>query len=1005
MIKARFIGIDRYIDPQIPDLVGAARDATALWALFSDTLQDADCELLLDQKATVENIKSAIRETMDSAESDDLVILTFAGHGTRDHRLVAHNTTLVDCNESTIAMGDLARQFKESRARAVICILDCCFSGGAPARVLEDSPASRGMPFDPETFSGSGLLMITAAGLDEAAYEHPVHRHGLLTKALIDVLTRTGGTVSLVAAMDEAQDIIRADAAAMGITQTPILFGMIDGGLKLPALRRGGNFQKAFPETIAVRVTADIHDLAAAGISKAVLDAWAERFPDGLNDLQIMAVNEYQILNRSSVLVVAPTSAGKTFIGEMAAIRAISEGRKVVFLLPYRALVNEKYEDFDAIYANRLGLRVIRCSGDYLDQTDLFLKGKFEIAILTFEMFLALAVGNPPILHRLGLIVLDEAQFIRDSHRGISVELLLTYVRASRQLGIQPQLVLLSATIGNLNHFHEWLDLQALVSDSRPIPLQIGVLDRSGIYEYLSVDGKHLTKQLLPPYMILQRKNKPSSQDILVPLVRFLLTNQEAREKVLIFRNQRGATEGCSNYLSNELGLQPATSIISSLPAHDLSSASAGLRRALGGGTAFHNTNLTRDERVLIERAFRDPDSPVKVLSATTTIAAGVNTPASTVIIVEHDYPWEGTMLSAAEVKNMAGRAGRLGFRETGTAIILADSPLERQQLFRNYVLTDPEPVTSSFREEEIGTWILRLLAQIHGIREDELISLIANTYGGYLRALNDPGWQKRQESQLPSLVPRMLEDGLLERDRNIFSLTILGKACGSSSLTLESALRLVEILKKTASNGISPEKLMALVQALPELDNQYTPLFRKGQLEFRWTREAAIRFGNDTALALQRYSGDPLTYCARTKRACILWDWINGVPINEMEKSYTINPRQGSVAGGDIRSISDTTRFHLRSAFQIASLLAPADIPNPEATDVLLRQLETGIPAKALDLLRLPVPLGRGEYLALFRAGVTRVSEFWVMLPDQIKTILGTERTKQLEIHRPTPS
>ena len=143
-------------------------------------------------------------------------------------------------------MGDLARQFKESRARAVICILDCCFSGGAPARVLEDSPASRGMPFDPETFSGSGLLMITAAGLDEAAYEHPVHRHGLLTKALIDVLTRTGGTVSLVAAMDEAQDIIRADAAAMGITQTPILFGMIDGGLKLPALRRGGEFSEGF---------------------------------------------------------------------------------------------------------------------------------------------------------------------------------------------------------------------------------------------------------------------------------------------------------------------------------------------------------------------------------------------------------------------------------------------------------------------------------------------------------------------------------------------------------------------------------------------------------------------------------------------------------------------------------------------------------------------------------------------------------------------------------------
>ncbi len=1002
MIKAKFIGIDRHIDPQIPDLVGAARDAIALWALFSDTLQDADCERLLNQEATIENIQRAINETLGSAESDDLVILTFAGHGTHDHRLVAHDTTSGDYNASTIAMSDLARQFKESKARAVVCILDCCFSGGAPARVLDDSPTSRDLPFDSESFSGSGRLMITAAGLDEPAYEHPTRRHGLLTKALIDVLIQTEGTISLVSALDKVLAIVRADAAAMGITQTPVLFGMIDGGLTLPALHRGEKFRDAFPETIAMHVSANVYDLAAAGISKAVLDVWAERFPDGLNDLQIMAANEYQVLDRASVLVVAPTSAGKTFVGEMAAIRAISEGLKVVFLLPYRALVNEKYEDFDAIYSNRLGLRVIRCSGDYLDQTSAFLKGKFDIAILTFEMFLALAVGHPPILHRLGLVVLDEAQFISDSHRGISVELLLTYLRAARQWGIQPQLILLSATIGNLNHFHEWLDVKALTSDSRPIPLQIGVLDRSGTYEYLSVEGEHLTKQLLPHNRILQRGKSPSSQDVIVPLVRALLTDQNAGEKVLIFRNQRGSTEGCANYLAKELGLQPATSVINSLPTHDLSGASAGLRRALGGGTAFHNTNLTRDERVLVERAFRDPDSPVKVLAATTTVAAGVNTPASTVIIVEHGYPWEGTTFSVADVKNMAGRAGRLGFRETGTAIIFAESPLQRQQLFSKYVLANPEPVTSSFKEEEVGTWVLRLLAQIQGIREDELIGVIANTYGGYLRALNDPGWQKRQETQLANLVPRMLADGLLERDKNMLSLTLLGKACGSSSLTLESALRLVEILRKTASTGISPEKLMALVQALPELDAQYTPLFRKGQRESKWPHEAAIRFGNGIVTALQLRAGDTWMYYARTKRACILWDWINGVPINEMEKSYTINPYQG-LTGGNIRAISDTTRFHLRSAFQITSMLAPADTPDPEVTDALLRQLETGIPAKALDLLRLPVSLGRGEYLALIGAGATKVSELWVMSPDQIKTVLGTERAKQLERHRPT--
>ena len=1000
MIRARFIGIDRHIDPQIPDLVGAARDAIALWALFSDTIPDADCERLLNQEATIANMQHAISETLDLAGSDDLVILGFAGHGTHDHRLVAHDTTLEDYDASTVSMSDLARQFKNSKARAVICILDCCFSGGAPARVLDDTPSSRDMPFDSGTFSGSGRLMITAAGLDEAAYEHSINRHGLLTNALIHVLTQAEGAISLVTAMAKVQDIVRADAAAMGITQTPILFGMIDGGLTVPALHRGDKFREAFPETKAIRVSANIYDLAETGISKFVLDVWAERFPEGLNRLQTMAVNEYQILDSASVLVVAPTSAGKTFVGEMAAIRAISEGRKVVFLLPYRALVNEKFEEFEAIYADKLGLRVIHCSGDYLDQTGLFVKGKFDIAILTYEMFLSLAVGQPFILHRLGLVVLDEAQFIADTNRGISIELLLTYLRVARKWGVQPQLVLLSATIGELNHFHEWLDVQALISDSRPVPLEIGVLDRRGTYEYLSVEGKQLTTQFLSPSLIIQRGKKPSSQDVIVPLVRALLADQKAKEKILIFRNQRGSTEGCANYLANELGLPPAETVIQSLPAHDLSSASASLRRALAGGTAFHNTNLIRDERVLIERAFRDSDGPVIVLTATTTVAAGVNTPASTVIIVEHDYPWEGTTLSVAEVKNMAGRAGRLGFRENGTAIILAVSPLQRQQLFRKYVLSNPEPVTSSFKEGEAGTWVLRLLAQIPAIREDELISVIANTYGGYLRALNDPGWQKRQENQLIDLIPRMLGSGLIEKDGNILFLTLLGRACGNSSLSFESALRLVEILQKVAISNLSPEKLMALVQVLPELDTQYTPLFKKGQLEFKWASEVAIRFGQDIATVLQRRSGDVWVYYARTKRACILWDWINGVPTNDMEKNYTVNPFQGSVAGGDIRAISDTTRFHLRSAFHIASEIAPAGAPDPMAMDALLRQLETGIPSKALDLLHLPIPLGRGEYLALIGAGVTKASEVCAMVQDELEAVLGIDRAGQISKH-----
>jgi helicase len=211
--------------------------------------------------------------------------------------------------------------------------------------------------------------------------------------------------------------------------------------------------------------------LAAFGLPEPVLRAWANRFHTGLNDLQQQAVNDYRVLDGRSLLIVAPTSSGKTMIGEMAAVRAVTEGRKAVFLLPYKALTSEKYDEFDALYGTELGLRVIRCTGDYIDQTAAFARGKYDLACMTYEMFLSLAVSNTATLSQIGLVVLDEAQFVCEPKRGITVELLLTFLIAARERGIQPQIVALSAVIGDLNYFHEWLGCEALVTDRRPVKL------------------------------------------------------------------------------------------------------------------------------------------------------------------------------------------------------------------------------------------------------------------------------------------------------------------------------------------------------------------------------------------------------------------------------------------------------------------------------------------------------------------------------------------------------
>src|ERR1035437_2766689 len=336
MLRAAFIGIDKYADSTVRELTGAVRDATALWALVSDTMPAAAPRLIANADATIANLRVALQETLASAGEDDTVILAFSGHGTRSQRLVTHDTSRTNLDATTIGMDELAAAFKASKAKAILCVIDCCFSGAAPARVLDDSPIPRDPGVSLEEIAGAGRILISACNVNEVAYESPADRHGLLTFALMSALqTGERGHIDLTAAMAVVMENVRAAASRLGVTQTPVMLGHVEGGLALPRLKRGNLYLAAFPEVAGVRISAQIDDLKQFGIPQPVLDEWTARFRGGLNDLQMSAVNDYRILDGESLLVVAPTSSGKTFIGEMAATKAIIDGRKSVFLLPY----------------------------------------------------------------------------------------------------------------------------------------------------------------------------------------------------------------------------------------------------------------------------------------------------------------------------------------------------------------------------------------------------------------------------------------------------------------------------------------------------------------------------------------------------------------------------------------------------------------------------------------------------------------------------------------------
>lgn len=988
-----FIGINRHSDQDISDLNCARRDATALWSLWQDTLPDTTPVLLVDEEATKPRIEELLALTLDAATDEDVVLLTFSGHGTHNHRLVAHDTNLEDLAATTISMADLATRFRQSKARHILLVLDCCFSGGAPAKVIEDGLQPRGSSFSLESaFSGRGRMLLAAANIDEEAWE--VAGHGLLTSALTAALRAATGPVEVGGLMAEVAGRVRAEAQRLGLTQTPKWVGDIDGGFTIPPLQAGQHYYQTFPEQTGLKISANIQELIGFGLPEEVIKLWVQQFSQGLNELQLAAVNDYRILDGESILVVAPTSSGKTFIGELAAVKAAVSTQRAVFLVPYKALANEKYEQFSDLYGTRLGLRVIRCTGDYQDATNAFVRGKYDIALLTYEMFLNLVVKNQGTLNRIGVVVVDEAQFITDPNRGISVELLLTYILSARERGITPQLVALSAVIGNTNGFEHWLRCQALITTRRPVPLEEGVIDRSGVFEYVDPDtGLQQKRQLLPAHAVRMRRDKASTQDVIVPLAQALLA-QQPTAKLIVFRNIRGKAEGVAGYLAKDLGLPSADAVIAALPAQDRSSTSTRLRDCLRGGTAFHNSNLSREEREVVERAFRDQQGPVRVLGATTTVAAGINTPASAVILGETEFLGEDQKpFTIAEYKNMVGRAGRLGYNESGQSFIIANTPMERRQLFQHYVLGQPEAMRSSFVSGNLSTWVLRLLAQISRVGRREVATLLANTYGGYVEGRNNPNWRPQMDAQVENIIISLIRAGIAEQEGSVLQLTLVGFACANSSLSFESILRLLHLLQLLNPATITLERLLALTQVLPELDETYTPLFKNGNKEKTWPYHAAQKLGNDLVQLYQRSLPDQIAYLRRAKRALLVEAWLEGDSLESLEQTYT-NSTFVPVSYGDVRRIADATRYHFRSLVPIVQALHPMLLLEDEALNLLTTRLEVGLPVSALPLLNVPT-LNRGEILLLARHGIVDTSLPWAAVEPTAIELFGLERSQ----------
>ena len=189
------------------------------------------------------------------------------------------------------------------------------------------------------------------------------------------------------------------------------------------------------------------------------LGRFTARFPFDLDPFQLEGCRELEA--DRSVLVAAPTGAGKTVVGEFAVHLALAQGRKVFYTAPIKALSNQKHGELvDWLGAERVGL----LTGDTSVRPDA------DVVVMTTEVLRNMLYADSPLLEGLGFVVMDEVHYLADRLRGPVWEEVIIH------LDRQVRLVALSATVSNAEEFGAWLqevrgDTAVVVSETRPVPL------------------------------------------------------------------------------------------------------------------------------------------------------------------------------------------------------------------------------------------------------------------------------------------------------------------------------------------------------------------------------------------------------------------------------------------------------------------------------------------------------------------------------------------------------
>ena len=675
------------------------------------------------------------------------------------------------------------------------------------------------------------------------------------------------------------------------------------------------------------------------------------------------AAVEAGVTEGSNLVASVPTASGKTLIAKLAMLAAIERGGRALYIVPLRALASEKREDFASFEA--LDIEVGVATGNYEGRGEWLADA--DVIVATSEKVDSLIRNGASWIEDLACVVADEVHLIDDATRGPTLEVTLAKLR---RLNTAVQVVALSATVANGETLAEWLDAELIDTDWRPIDLRRGVHYGNAI---TFADGEQTELPVGPS----QSQTAAIARDTL-----------EDGGSTLVFVNSRRNAESAADRLGGAIdsALAPDDRRALATLAEDVravsdTDTSDDLAACVASGTAFHHAGLESEHRSLIEDAFRD--RLLKVVVATPTLAAGVNTPSRRVVVRDWQR-YDGTAggmrpLPVLEVHQMMGRAGRPGRDPYGEALLLADSHDEQEELFDRYLYANPEPVESKLAAEPaLRTHVLAAVATGFTRSRDGLREFFGETL--YASQTTEAG---RLERVLDEVLWYLEANDFIERTDDAIEATALGHTVSRLYVDPMSAAEIVDGLRTLGDDSPSAFGLYHLIARTPDLyelylrsgdDETYTEVHYERQDEFLGSAPSEF---DDTAFE---------DWLAAVKTAKLLEDWARECDEDTITDRYQIGP-------GDIRSKVDAAEWLLGAAEDLAAEL---DLAAVTSIRTARRRVQHGVNNELLELVSVE-GVGRKRARRLYEAGIETPSDLRTADKDVIlEALRGREGTAE---------